>query len=144
MIHQISGHCNSWYDYLIYFIDVIFIICNIIDVTYTSDGSIDPLLDMVASQYQRYRYPEPVIDIPSWLEKKWQLFDPSHSHLLFWPDREKLNELDILVAGCGTNQAALLAYTNPTAKVKKYLAFATNKVINYYLDCGDRCQQTIA
>ena len=34
-----------------------------------------------------------------------------------WPDREYEPNLDILVAGCGTNQAAVFAYTNPAAKV---------------------------
>ena len=36
---------------------------------------------------------------------------------MLWPDREYQPEMDILVAGCGANQAAVLAYTNPTAKV---------------------------
>ena len=36
---------------------------------------------------------------------------------MFWPQRDEVKELDILVAGCGTNQAALLAYTNPNARV---------------------------
>ena len=34
-----------------------------------------------------------------------------------WPDREYQPDLDILIAGCGTNQAAIFAYTNPAAKV---------------------------
>ena len=36
---------------------------------------------------------------------------------MFWPDRDSVNGLDILIAGCGTNQAALLAYTNPSARI---------------------------
>jgi SAM-dependent methyltransferase len=34
-----------------------------------------------------------------------------------WPDREYRPDLDILVAGCGTNQAAIFAFTNPHARV---------------------------
>ncbi|MFM8352374.1 MAG: class I SAM-dependent methyltransferase, partial [Actinomycetales bacterium] len=36
---------------------------------------------------------------------------------IFWPDREYQANMEILVAGCGTNQAAVIAYTNPTAHV---------------------------
>ena len=36
---------------------------------------------------------------------------------MFWPDRNYKPDIDILVAGCGTNQAAVLAFTNPEAKV---------------------------
>ena len=77
----------------------------------------DPLSDVVANQYQRWQYPKPIFDLPAWLEKNLQLVDPSHSFRIFWPQREEVKELDILVAGCGTNQAALLAYTNPNARV---------------------------
>ena len=77
----------------------------------------DPLSDAVSSQYQRWRYPEPITDLPAWLENNWQWFDPSHSHRIFWPERDEVAELDILVAVCGTNQAAVLAYTNPSANV---------------------------
>jgi SAM-dependent methyltransferase len=34
-----------------------------------------------------------------------------------WPDREYKPDLDILIAGCGTNQAAVFAFTNRAAKV---------------------------
>ena len=77
----------------------------------------DPLSDAVSSQYERWRYPEPITDLPAWLENNWQWFDPSHSHRIFWPERDQVNGLDILVAGCGTNQAAVLAYTNPDARI---------------------------
>ena len=77
----------------------------------------DPLTDTVSGHYQRWMYPEPIFDLPAWLETDWQWFDPSHSHRMFWPQREEVSELDILVAGCGTNQGAVLAYTNPSARV---------------------------
>lgn len=77
----------------------------------------DPLTDEVARQYERWVYPAPIEDLPTWLEDRWQWFDPSHAHHLFWPDRDYPVGLDILVAGCGTNQAAVIAYTNPSAHV---------------------------
>lgn len=76
-----------------------------------------PLDDVVAQQYSRWMYPAPIFDLPAWLKDHWQWFDPSHAHRLFWPDQEYPVGLDILVAGCGTNQAAVIAYTNPTARV---------------------------
>jgi SAM-dependent methyltransferase len=76
-----------------------------------------PRDDLVARQYQRWMYPEPITDLPAWLEGNWQWFDPSHAHRLMWPDRAYRPDMSILVAGCGTNQAAILAHTNPGAQV---------------------------
>jgi SAM-dependent methyltransferase len=77
----------------------------------------DPRADAVSRQYERYRYPKPVQDLEAWLAGNWQWFDPSHAHRILWPDRDYQPDLDFLVAGCGTNQAALFAFTNPDAKV---------------------------
>jgi SAM-dependent methyltransferase len=79
--------------------------------------STSPLADVVSNQYERWMYPQPILDLKGWLANNWQWFDPSHAHRMFWPDRESRPGLDILVAGCGTNQAAVFAYTNPEAKV---------------------------
>ena len=76
-----------------------------------------PLADVVSSQYERWMYPQPILDLPGWLANNWQWFDPSHAHRMFWPDRDSKPGIDILIAGCGTNQAAVFAYTNPEAKV---------------------------
>lgn len=76
-----------------------------------------PLSDVVARQYEEWVYPEPIVDLPGWLANNWQWFDPSHSSRMFWPDREYRHDLQLLVAGCGTNQAAVFAYTNPGARV---------------------------
>jgi len=75
------------------------------------------LSDLVSDQYGRWVYPQPILDLPAWLEDNWQWFDPSHAHRIFWPDREYRPGMDILVAGCGTNQAAVIALTNPQARV---------------------------
>jgi SAM-dependent methyltransferase len=77
----------------------------------------NPLADVVSGQYEKWVYPEPIRDLPAWLAGNWQWFDPSHAHRLFWPDRDYRPDLDILIAGCGSNQAAVFAYTNPAASV---------------------------
>ena len=77
-----------------------------------------PPHDPVAHQYQKWSYPAPIFDISKWLAEHWQWFDPTHAHRLLWPNQTAyLPELDILVAGCGNNQAAVLAYTNPLARI---------------------------
>lgn len=75
------------------------------------------LSDVVSSQYAKWMYPEPILDLPDWLSRNWQWFDPSHAHRLFWPNQDYRSGMDILVAGCGTNQAAVIAFTNPGAQV---------------------------
>lgn len=73
--------------------------------------------DSVARQYERWSYPPPITDLRAWSVENWQWFDPSHAHRLFWPDRPYPRGLEILIAGCGTNQAAQFAFANPDAKV---------------------------
>ncbi|OBI52617.1 bifunctional 2-polyprenyl-6-hydroxyphenol methylase/3-demethylubiquinol 3-O-methyltransferase UbiG [Mycobacterium sp. E787] len=78
---------------------------------------VDPRDDVVSRQYERWRYPEPIQDLDAWTVDNWQWFDPVHAHRMLWPDRDYKPDLDILIAGCGTNQAAIFAYTNPAARV---------------------------
>jgi SAM-dependent methyltransferase len=77
----------------------------------------DPRADVVTRQYERYRYPQPIEDLEIWLGNNWEWYDPSHAHRVLWPDREYKPDLDILIAGCGTNQASVFAFMNPDAKV---------------------------
>ena len=77
----------------------------------------NPRADVVTRQYERYRYPQPIEDLEIWLADNWEWFDPSHAHRVLWPDREYKPDLDILIAGCGTNQASVFAFMNPDAKV---------------------------
>ena len=77
----------------------------------------DPLSDVVSDQYEQWVYPEPIEDLPGWMQHSWQWFDPRISHRLMWPDRAYAPDLDILIAGCGTSQAAVFAYSNPSATV---------------------------
>lgn len=77
----------------------------------------NPRADVVSRQYERYRYPQPIEDLEQWLTNNWEWYDPSHAHRILWPDREYKPDLDILIAGCGTNQASVFAFMNPDAKV---------------------------
>ena len=71
----------------------------------------------MARQYQRWVYPPPIHDLDKWNADNFDWTDPVHAHRIYWPDREYPVGLDILVAGCGANQAACFAFTNPSAKV---------------------------
>jgi SAM-dependent methyltransferase len=77
----------------------------------------NPQADVVARQYEKYRYPQPIQNVEGWLGGNWEWFDPSHASRVLWPDREYRRDMDILIAGCGTNQASVFAFTNPDAKV---------------------------
>lgn len=83
----------------------------------TGEVNDDPGADVVGRQYQRWSYPRPITDIEVWTVDHWEWFDPVHAHRILWPDREYQPDLDILIAGCGTNQAAVFAFTNPASKV---------------------------
>jgi SAM-dependent methyltransferase len=77
----------------------------------------DPRADGVFRQYERWEYPPPIADLEAWTANNWEFFDPVRAHRILWPNREYQPDLDILIAGCGTNQAAIFAFTNRAAKV---------------------------
>lgn len=77
----------------------------------------DARSDVVSRQYERWKYPPPITDLTTWTLTNWDWFDPAHAHRVLWPDRDYRPDLDILIAGCGTNQAAVFAYNNPAANV---------------------------
>jgi SAM-dependent methyltransferase len=72
----------------------------------------------VEKQYAEYSYPEPGDDIPAWL-KSWTYgcYDPSAYEALHWPEGRPREKLEVLVAGCGTMQAAVLAFKNPECQI---------------------------
>ena len=39
-----------------------------------------PRADVVAQQYDKWQYPEPIQNLETWLSNNWQWFDPSHAH----------------------------------------------------------------
>jgi SAM-dependent methyltransferase len=83
----------------------------------SAEPKADPREDVVSRQYERWRYPRPIQDLEALSDDNWFWFDPSAFHRMLWPDRDYKPDLDILIAGCGTNQAAVIAYRNPGAKV---------------------------
>ena len=76
-----------------------------------------PLEDVVSKQYEEWIYPDPIQDLTSWAQNNWQWFDPSHAFKVLWPEKTPRTGLDILIAGCGTNQAAVFAYNNPESRI---------------------------
>ncbi len=72
----------------------------------------------VARQYGEHAYPKPLDDLAEAVAAgKMELTDPSLIAPLIWPEGRPRAEFDVLVAGCGTQQAALMAFNNPTARV---------------------------
>jgi SAM-dependent methyltransferase len=75
-------------------------------------------VDLVAKQYASWAYPPPVPDLAEHFRKG--VYDASDPHFFrrrLWPKETENEDLDILVAGCGTYQAAFYAFTNPTSRV---------------------------
>jgi len=79
-----------------------------------------PLMDIadeVKSFYDRYPYPRPVERLEQY-SRLWE--DPLRrraDYHLFWPDRPYREDYSILIAGCGTSQAAKHALRWPKAQV---------------------------
>ena len=78
-----------------------------------SDVSSDP----VAEFYTRHPYPPPVANLDR-ARDEWR-DEARHraEHHLIWPAKPYRAELDILIAGCGTWQAAKYAVCRPAARV---------------------------
>ena len=96
----------------------------------------DPRGDGVSRQYDRWEYPPPVTDLAAWTTNHWDRFEPYWAHRVLWPNREYKPDLDILVAGCGTFQAAVLAYMNRGAKV--VAIDVSQSALNHHRDLKDR------
>lgn len=77
-----------------------------------------PADQLVANQYEQWSYPEPIRDIEEHYRSGMALMgDPSLFSSLFWPEGRPRRELRILVAGCGTSQAAVAAFRNRDCSV---------------------------
>jgi SAM-dependent methyltransferase len=71
----------------------------------------------VQAFYERYPYPPPVDDLESY-RRRWQDEQRRRADFhLFWPDRSYRDDYSILVAGCGTSQAARYAIRSPATRV---------------------------
>lgn len=74
-------------------------------------------VDPIAEFYTRHPYPPPVDNLDR-ARAEWR--DPTRARAeyhLFWPQKPFRLDLDILVAGCGTWQAAKYAVCRPEARV---------------------------
>ena len=75
------------------------------------------IADEVQAFYDRHPYPPPVTDLDDY-RRRWQGEDRRRAdYRLYWPDRPYRDNLNILVAGCGTAQAARHALRRPAALV---------------------------
>ena len=73
---------------------------------------------LVARQYEAFAYPEPFADLTEEIAKGYyQLGDPALYGPVLWPSGRPKRRLKILVAGCGTVQAAYTAYMSPDDEV---------------------------
>lgn len=72
----------------------------------------------VKKQYTKWPYPEPISDIEDWKARGGSSpFDLRMDHVLIFPERAYDPKMSILVAGCGTMEAAIEAYDSPEASV---------------------------
>ena len=73
--------------------------------------------DEVKAFYDRYPYPPPVTDLHQY-RQLWKDADRLRvDYHLMWPGASYREDLEILVAGCGTSQAAKHAIRQPAARV---------------------------
>lgn len=75
--------------------------------------------DPVQDQYEEWCYPLPIDDMQEAIRAGAyaEIGDPLTYWPVFWPAKRGPGDLDILVAGCGTNQAAYYACRHPSSRV---------------------------
>ena len=73
---------------------------------------------VVAQQYEKWVYPSPIMDlgVPEARSMK-DSGDPKSNFCTFWPSHPTRDDLDILIAGCGSNAAARYAFNHPNASI---------------------------
>jgi 2-polyprenyl-3-methyl-5-hydroxy-6-metoxy-1,4-benzoquinol methylase len=73
--------------------------------------------DQVRDFYDQHPYPPPVADLDEY-RQQWQVEGRRRADFhLFWPAKPYRDEMQILVAGCGTSQAARYALRYPSAQI---------------------------
>ena len=77
------------------------------------------LANRVRGQYERFPYPRPIERISDGLLDGGEIQRgcPRREFALYWPTLPARDDLDILVAGCGSSQAAIMGATNPKARI---------------------------
>jgi len=72
----------------------------------------------VAEQYEKWSYPLPIMDLNApQVRAARDRGDPESNCYTFWPNQAYRDDLDILIAGCGSNAAARYALHHPNARV---------------------------
>ena len=72
----------------------------------------------VARQYEKWVYPFPIRDLSAPNVRGIRDgADPDINFYTYWPDQAFRDDLDILIAGCGSNAAARYAFNHPNARV---------------------------
>ena len=76
-------------------------------------------MDPVQAQYERWVYPPKSYDLSTMplASPEWHHLDLRTLYWLFWPTAPFRDDLDILVAGCGSLAAAAQAYLFPRSRV---------------------------
>lgn len=74
--------------------------------------------DEVAALYAQHPYPKPPKNLKDYF-KSGRTYPPIYPQdwLLLWPNRDPRDDIDIMVAGCGTMQAAIYAYSFPKSRI---------------------------
>ena len=80
----------------------------------------DGVRDAVQAFYDLHPYPPPVEDLDSY-RRRWQDENRRRADFhLHWPDRAYRPDLKVLVAGCGTSQAAKHALRQPACSGRRH------------------------
>src|SRR5260221_12585778 len=97
------------------------------EIPHAGDGAIGlsdhaaaiDMVDPIQAFYEKFPHPGPAAEIPAGIFTGEQTLEscPSRFFHLYWPQRERHLDLDILVAGCGTRQAALYGASLPEARI---------------------------
>jgi SAM-dependent methyltransferase len=87
---------------------------------------VDDVADEVRSFYDHYPYPPPIDNLEEY-QRKWQERQRHRAdYHLFWPGRRYKEDQSILIAGCGTSQAAKYAMRAPATQVTAIDSSATS------------------
>jgi len=70
-------------------------------------------MDDVRKQYERWAYPEPIFDLENYVTGSYFYHCPQRDANLYQTFDDDLKPLEVLIAGCGTNQAAVDAFRSP-------------------------------
>lgn len=74
-------------------------------------------MERVRDFYERYPYPRPVDNLDKYRQRWQEPLRRRADYHLFWPDHQYREDKSVLVAGCGTSQAAKHALRWPEAQV---------------------------